>query len=251
MRPVDIPTTETVAFLARHSPAGATVLEVGCGDGAVAAAMMDRGLRVIGVDADPQAVVQAQGRGVSATWARWPSFERQDMECHDFQRHDVDVVAFTRSLHHISPLYGAIRKARELLTNPGVILVEDFAFDAANDPTITWFVKTLRSAMDLGLTRRVPGELATDLLEMENPKVAWQESHHADLHTIATMNRAIAAEFVVQEHGAVPYLYRYLVPVLPETQAAAEFLKGVFDDEAHRGRQGEIELIGRRIAASR
>ena len=59
----------------------------------------------------------------------------------------------------------------------------------------------------------------------------------------------IAEEFTVQETCAVPYLYRYLVPVLPKTPQATEFLQGVFEEEARLGERGDLLLIGRRIVA--
>ena len=67
---------------------------------------------------------------------------------------------------------------------------------------------------------------------------------------MAAMTQAIAEEFIVRETCAVPYLYRYLVPVLPETPQATEFLEGVFEEEASLGGRGDIVLIGRRIVAS-
>ena len=241
MKPIDVPTRETVEFLSANSGADAVVLEVGCGEGDVASMMMNRGFDVIGVDSGLEAILRTQARGIKAVCALWPAF-------------DCDVigtVAFTRSLHHISQLSDAIRKASELLTNAGVLLVEDFAFDEADDRTIRWFLRTLRSSAKAGLLQLVSGELATDLLEAEDARLAWSRSHDHNLHTIGEMTAAIAEKFVVHSSCTVPYLYRYLVPVLPRTPQAAEFLEGVFDEEALLGRRGDIVLIGRRIVASR
>ena len=240
VKPVDVPTRETAAFVMSHAAAKAPVLEVGCGEGDVASVLLNRGYGVIAVDASEKVVARAQERGVPAVCARWPEFE-----CGA-----VDTVAFTRSLHHIVPLSGAIQKARELLTKKGVLLVEDFSLYEADETTMNWFLETLRSPAGRGLIQPDRGEFVSDLLGADDVVVAWRKCHHHDLHTITAMTQAIAEEFIVRETCAVPYLYRYLVPALPETPQAAEFLQGVFEEEASLGERGDIVLIGRRIVAA-
>jgi len=48
---------------------------------------------------------------------------------------------------------------------------------------------------------------------------------------------------------AVPYLYRYLVPVLADTAAAAEWVASVLRAERDAIANGRIAAIGRRIVA--
>jgi len=240
MKPIDVPTRETVAFVMSHSAAEATVLEIGCGEGEVASVLLNRGYGVIGVDASQEVVARAQERGVPAVWATWPEFECDA----------VDTVAFTRSLHHIAPISGAIQKARQLLTKKGVLLVEDFSVYEADQTTINWLLETLRAPAGRALIQPVSGAFVTDLLAADDAVVVWRKSHDHDLHTIAAMTQAIAEEFIVRETCAVPYLYRYIVAVLPETPQATEFLQGVFEEEARLGGTGDIVLIGRRIVAS-
>ena len=55
-RPIDVPTRETVEFLAAHVSHGASLLEVGCGRGEVARLLGDGGYRVVAIDAEPDAV---------------------------------------------------------------------------------------------------------------------------------------------------------------------------------------------------
>lgn len=240
LKPVDVPTRETVAFVTSNSAPQATVLEIGCGEGDVASVLLNREYRVIGVDANSELVAQARKRGIPAVWASWP----------DFDCGMVDTVAFTRSLHHIDSLSRAIHKAREVLTERGVLLVEDFSFDEANETTITWFLEALRSPDGRALILPVRGELVTDLLEADDVGAVWRNSHHHGLHTISTMTEAIAKEFVLRDTWTVPYLYRYLVPVLPATRQATEFLEGILEEESNLGRRGDIVLIGRRIFAA-
>ena len=100
------------------------------------------------------------------------------------------------------------------------------------------------------LIRPLRGEFVTDLLEADDAVGAWRNGHDHDLHTMAAMTQAIGANFTVRNACAVPYLYRYLVPVLPQTPQAAEFLEGVFEEEANLGEKGDIVLVGRRIVGS-
>jgi len=240
MKPVDVPTRETVAFLASHLHVGAQVLEVGCGKGHVASELSRRGYPVIGLDSNPEVIAQAQQRGARAVVASWPEFDRPP----------VDAIAFTRSLHHINPLRDAVRRARELIRPTGSLLIEDFAFDEIDAATMHWFLDVLRSERGTVLIRPVEGEFVTDLLGSEDPVAAWHRSRAHELHSIPAMTRAIEESFTVRETQSVPYLYRHLVPVLAETPEAAAFVDTVLREEARLGEQGEIVLIGRRIVGS-
>jgi SAM-dependent methyltransferase len=195
---------------------------------------------VIGVDSDPDAIAQAQRRGVPAATVSWPEFDTAP----------VDAIAFTRSLHHIGPLREAVGRARELVKPDGLLLLEDFAFDEASDETLRWFLEGIRQHPGRTLINHVAGELVTDLLDSTNPTATWRHRREHELHSIAAMTRAIEERFVVREKQSVPYLYRYLVPVLGETAVAAELVAEVIREEARVGERGEIMLIGRRVVAS-
>jgi SAM-dependent methyltransferase len=239
-KPVDVPTRETFAFVSSHLPIGSEILEVGCGDGEVALELSRFGYRVMGLDSEVERIVKAQTRGVRAVVASWPEFDGRP----------VDGIAFTRSLHHINPLDEAVEKARKLLKPTGLLLIEDFAFGETEKETVQWFVKILRSEQGRSLIRPVEDQLITRLLSAEDPMMVWRESHNQELHSIAAITEAISKRFTVRETASVPYLYRYLVPVLPETRMAAAFVEQVFKEEARREKQKESLLMGRRIVAS-
>jgi hypothetical protein len=78
----------------------------------------------------------------------------------------------------------------------------------------------------------------------------WERNHQQDVHSITSMNEAIAQYFVVREARSVPYLYRYLVPVLAETAEAASFVSKAFQQEMVLGQRSEVMLLGRRMVAS-
>ena len=237
-QPADVPTRETLMFLISYIPVGAEVLEIGCGDGRVACELLKRGYRVTGVDSDPEVVAKAQERGVPAVVGSWPEFDGNA---------SFDAIAFTRSLHHINPLREALVRARELLNLNGLLLIEDFAFEEANEATIDWFVKILRSEQGMALINPVAGQLVTELLSSTEVMNVWHRNPGHDLHSITTMNEAIAERFVARETQSVPYLYRYLVPVLADTSEAASFVSEVLQQESLAGERGEIVLLGRRI----
>jgi SAM-dependent methyltransferase len=238
-QPIDVPTRETCMFLVSRIPVRAAVLEIGCGEGRLACELSRRDYRVTGLDSDPAVVARAQERGARAVVASWP----------DFDGASVDVIAFTRSLHHITPLSKAIGRARELIRPTGLLLVEDFAYGEANETTIAWFLEVLLSQQGLALINAVADQLVTRLLDSKDPMEVWHRNHDHDLHSMMAMRRAVSEHFVIREIQMVPYLYRYLVPVVAETPEAAAFVEEVFQEEARRGKQGDVVLIGRRIVA--
>ncbi|MEN8374793.1 MAG: class I SAM-dependent methyltransferase [Gemmatimonadota bacterium] len=236
-----MPTQATADFLAAHVPAGGSILEVGSGAGHVALELARRGFRVTGIEPDADAVKQAQDGGAPVRHGSWPGVDTPD----------VDAIAFTRSLHHLHDLDGAVQRAREVLGPDGLILVEDFDFGGANERTIRWLVAVLRSPPAAELLRVVPDEFATTLLRSSDPVAAWSAGHDHDLHSADAMIAAIGREFEVGHVRPAPYLYRYLVPVLPNTEAATALVRDVLAEEVSLGEEGDLTLIGRRIVASR
>jgi len=237
----DVPTRETLKFLESHIPVGATILEVGCGEGHVAYELLKRGYHVRGLDSDPEVIARTRAHGVTAVVASWPKFSSSV---------SFDVIAFTRSLHHINPLAEAIARARELLNPGGLLLIEDFALDEVDEATVHWFVKVLRSEQGKASINPIADQLATKLLSACDVMQTWHRNRAHDLHPFTAMNEAIAAQFVIRETQSVPYFYRYLVPVLATTSQAASFIDEVFQQESVLGERGEIDLLGRRLVAS-
>jgi methionine biosynthesis protein MetW len=59
------PLRPDLAIIADHIPAGASVLDVGCGDGALLAALRDKGCDARGMELDPRNVAECVGHGLS------------------------------------------------------------------------------------------------------------------------------------------------------------------------------------------
>jgi SAM-dependent methyltransferase len=111
-------------FAAAHlPPAPARVLEVGCGDGALAYAMVRLGHDVLAID--PRAPEADR-------------FERVTLE--DLaDPGPFDAVVANRSLHHIHDLAAAVEKIARLLIPGGRLLLHEHAWDVVDAPTLAWY----------------------------------------------------------------------------------------------------------------
>ena len=235
-QPIDVATRETVAFLAVRLVPRSRVLEVGCGEGHVALALRDLGHDVVGLEEDAATVERAQRLGAPVVQACWP----------DYDGPAADALIFTRSLHHIGALAPAIERARQWLLPSGAMLIEDFAFERADEATLAWFRDSVRAHRG-DLDDAAPG-LGAAMLHNDDAAARWRE-HHEHVHAMAAMTEAIADPFRIALTLSAPYLYRYLIPALPATPAAAAIVQHVLEDEAARGASGAIALIGARIVA--
>ena len=233
---LELPTRETIAFLERAlPPAPARVLEVGAADVAVSAALTERGYRVTTLD-------QALDRPSS------PGAERAFLE-RDFLYFDAegafDVVLFTHSLHHFSPIEDAIDRAVGALGPGGRVVAEEFAYDRVNLPTARWFY-------DLQLVLAA-GALVTGVEEEEgNPLGRWRREHAAEPplstgHTILAAARERLDLSVVEE---APYLYRHVWDRLVDSEAARRAAEAVFRIERRLTRERDIAAAGLRFVGT-
>ena len=204
--PIDIATRHTADFINGYAPAKSAILEIGCGEGHLAQNLQTSGFTVTAIDANADAIASARSKGVDAHEAHWP----------DFESAPVDILVFTRSLHHIHDLDSAISKAHAVLRKGGVLLVEDFAFNEADGKTMNWFAKRLRAASLAPALNPPPDSFMADLMEAKELESIWESHHHHDLHDVAVMAKAIDEVFGTSETLNVPYLYRYLISCLEE-----------------------------------
>jgi 2-polyprenyl-3-methyl-5-hydroxy-6-metoxy-1,4-benzoquinol methylase len=240
MTPLDVLTLEALAFVAAHAPPPpARILEVGCGDGALAWRLQGQGHEVVAIDCAADAVALARQRGLDARLVEWPKFEESPF----------DVVLFTRSLHHIRPLAPAVRRAKELLKVGGVLLVEDFAFSEVQPIAVEWLYQLL-AVLDVAVgLRRGTGGLANKLLQSQGEIGAWHADHDHQLHTaqmLAACVRDLFGETVVTN---VPYLYRYVCPLLAPDRDGHQIGSLVLELEKRFAELGHMSLIGRRLVA--
>jgi SAM-dependent methyltransferase len=101
----------------RGLEAGARVLEVGCGDGRLLAALAGRGLLPVGIEPAPGAAARARRRGVEVIEG---TFEEA---AGAIGSRRFDAVVFWHSLEHFGDPAGALARAHALLDDRGELIV--------------------------------------------------------------------------------------------------------------------------------
>lgn len=238
MHPREVATGFTLAFVTEYAPAGSSILEIGCGEGDLAAALSFRGYRVSALESDPFAAAAARARGVNVSEANWPDAEVQA----------ADVVLFSRSLHHIHDLSAAVARAGETLRPGGRIIVEDFDYTGADESTIEWFVERLRLLDDGEALHHVDGELASHLVDSENPRITWKSLDHS-LHSAGALRSRLSRELPIELEDIVPYCFRYLIAVVSPDAEGEAIVRGTLEAERFATEAGTILPIGRRFVA--
>ncbi len=171
-------------FVRDHVPAG-RVLEIGCGDGALARELDAAGYEVVAID--PVAPEGAIFRRVTLAELDEPG------------PFDAAVAAF--SLHHVHALDAALDRVVELLAPGGVVCVDEFAPERLDEVTADWYYGQLRA---LGAARRSGVPASLDALRAE-----WAAEHEG-LHGYDRIRPALDARFSERAFSWGPHLHRYL-----------------------------------------
>jgi SAM-dependent methyltransferase len=238
MTPRELPVEQTLTYLDRVlPPPPATVLEVGCGRGDLARRLLDRGYRVTPLDPSLQAVAEAAAAGLDVVQA-------------DFLAHEggpYDVVLFTRSLHHISPLEQAVERATRLVAPGGLVVGDEFARERVDRETAAWYFDTRDVVVELGLLPEDhhPGP--------DDPLERWEARfrHHGEpLATGEELLAALRARLqLVSVDERVPYLYRNFADHLPQTALGLRLATRVLEAERRRIDAGAAPWAGLRFVA--
>lgn len=197
MQELDLPTRESLRFIGPLLPrAGARILEVGCGDGRMAAELQRLGFSVVAVDRSAAAVQATRARGVEAIEADFL----------DLAGLAFDVVLFTRSLHHIHPQVAAIEQAHRLLRSPGLMIADEFAWNRMDVATARWFY-SLKGILGACGALAPDAVVVTDGDELSR----WLEYHRhtPPLASSEEMLQGAAKRFEVVAQAPTSYLYRY------------------------------------------
>ncbi len=110
----------------------ATVLDVGCGLGAAAAALADRGYDVTGI-APSDELIRYAADNHGGDHAKFFVADFLDNGDSGYADQTYDVVLLLESLQYLSPLNKAFDKIRRLLTPEGMVLIAD---EICHDPSI-------------------------------------------------------------------------------------------------------------------
>ena len=145
---------------------GLQVIDVGCGAGALALSLAERGAKVLGVEPDP---VQAQ-RNREAPETDGVSFAEGYAEALPVGDSEADGVVFGRSLHHVpeAAMRPALAEARRALAAGGFLYVLEPVMEGS-------FSVVMKPFHDETEVRRQ----AREALEDSAPLFArWQEVHY-------------------------------------------------------------------------
>jgi SAM-dependent methyltransferase len=114
------------ADIARVAPEGASVLEVGCGPGRLSILLARRhGLRVTGLDLDPEMIELARANAARARDGDTPSFVVGNVSALSFPDESFDLVVTTLSMHHWTEASRGLSEIGRVLRPRGRALVWD------------------------------------------------------------------------------------------------------------------------------
>jgi SAM-dependent methyltransferase len=232
----DPATTYTLDFVRSALPTGAKhIVEVGCGQGALAARLTADGFSVTAIDSDDACVAAARAKGIDARLAIWPEFSGRDF----------DAVLFTRSLHHIDVLDAGICAAFDCLTDKGCLIVEDFDAAFCDQQTESWFKGLVRTLSAGGIAFEPESWAAGQL---GSPPTDLPEEDHHHLHSAAQIEEALGRLGSISLAETSAYFFRYFdsASVNAETISAA-----VLAQELEAIGLRHIAPLGRRFVATR
>jgi ubiquinone/menaquinone biosynthesis C-methylase UbiE len=232
---IDCATAYTLEFVRSSLPNNARrLLEIGCGDGALAVALNQAGLQVVAIDSDANMVAQARSRGVDARQAEWP----------DFADGSFDALLFSRSLHHVRALDASVAAAFAAVGDHGRVIVEDFRAEGASPRSDAWF-----NSFVLLMHRSGQLPRPTDFLQERMGLVtAESDAHDHDLHPSTAIESALAGEAVTFRCEGAAYYFRYLMPALNDRPGLTEAL---LEHELELIAADLIDPLGRRYVAAR
>ena len=172
------------------------MLDIGCGQGELTAALARAGYDALGID--PQA---PQGD-------RFRRLKLEDLD--ETDSFDAAVAAF--SLHHISDLDGALDRIAAIVGPGGVLVVDEFGWDRLDDQTLDWLYGQRRAlaAAGHGTAPASPDELRRE----------W-DAEHLGLHGFETLRAALDRRFHELAFVWQPHLYRTLGGVATEVLEGA------------------------------
>jgi SAM-dependent methyltransferase len=158
----------------------ARVLEVGAGDGELAAALRGAGYDVLAIDPT------SEGEGVLG------------VALHELDEPDAsfDAAVAIVSLHHVEPLAEAFRRLGELVRPGGTLVVDEFDMDRFDERAARWQL-THRDAAHDGHAHDPAAVVA---------------AHRDHLHGLSEIRAALAPWFDLGEPVRGPYLYRWDLP---------------------------------------
>jgi SAM-dependent methyltransferase len=168
-----MPATDLIAFVrATLPPPPARVLEVGAGDGSLAAVLTDAGYDVVAID--PASEVDAVRR----------------VALHDLDEDPFDAAVAVVSLHHVEPLDESLERLAALVRPSGTLVIDEVDFERLDERAARWWLD--RSGH--------PAEPADVLGVVDH------------MHPLRSLREGLAPWFDLGEPVRGAYLYRWNIP---------------------------------------
>jgi SAM-dependent methyltransferase len=230
---------------APHLSSKSTLLDVGCGDGLVAAELAKSGLNVLAIDGNEEAVGRAQAIAVNA----------QQSTLLDFEHAPFDLLLVSRALHHMPPLAETVKKLNSLLKPGGVLVIEEFGFELIDSASAGWLIaqtKKIKSG-NTALEPKHKWLWNADNLNPEEACKLWLQQHWGkhQLLNSKEMKEALTEHTEVISCQENDYLFRYLCDFLAATGGGAAQAEEIRREECEMIRQGKLPAIGLRIVSRR
>jgi SAM-dependent methyltransferase len=217
--------------LGQVGPPPARVLEVGCGEGELAHALVRAGHSVTAID--PRA-------------PEGPIFRRLGIE--EFTDPGAfDYVVASLSLHHIENLEGALDKIADVLRTGGSLVVVEFAWDRIDEATAEWALERLPvaslSEKHSWLGRRCQEWARWGARETRAPAESYfaEWASEEGFHSSRRIRDELGRRFVERFFEWVPYLYPDLREDVSESDESAAIEAGTINATGFR-------YVGTRLA---
>jgi SAM-dependent methyltransferase len=168
----------------------ARVLEIGAGDGELAAVMTDAGYDVVAIDPATES----------------PAVRAVALQEVDEPPGSFDAAVAVVSLHHVEPLGESMRRLGELVRPGGALVVDEFDVERFDERAAAWLIEHRGAAGHE--THSHPDAVVADL--------------RGHLHSLDRIREALAQWFDLGEPVRCAYLHRWELP--PELRDPEEEL---------------------------
>jgi len=228
-----------------------TALDVGCGEGLIAADLSRQGFTIIGIDGHGESVAKARQIGVDA----------RETLLADFQHAPFKLIYVSRALHHMPPLAETLAKLNSLLSDDGIMVIDEFCRELFQMPESTWLFECVQKI------RAKSSDTDPINAKQDNPRHNWLltsksaeevlhnwHNHHDHKHKLLTgneMKEGLEQVFSIKSMESFPSLFRYLCDFLPATADGASDAAAFQQNEVDQIKADQLTAIGLRIVLSK
>jgi 2-polyprenyl-3-methyl-5-hydroxy-6-metoxy-1,4-benzoquinol methylase len=234
---------------------GQKILEVGCGNGYLSLELARDGHEVIGLDQSKEILDMAER--TRAAHPDTPGFGKLTYECANISTWQApegsfDIIIVNRMLHHLHHLQPALAQVKRLLSNEGLFICQDYAYDRLDDQTASWMYSMQRLLFLSSLSSEDPATTANDVQSIEALRATWFQKSDHRLNQYKDMLQVLHATFHEQFRSWVPYLFVSIANGIRHTTTEQEhaliaFLRNM---EQHLIEKEQIQAVGFRYVGS-